>query len=366
MSSPRPHASAFSSMLCAGLALAFAGCTGSSSPTPDSPATGATPSDASTSDAQPRLIFITNSNADWWNAVEKGMLDGGKEFGCQVELRRNDSSIQGQVDKLREAATLPGVKGVAVSVLEAEATGILDAMKELQEAGIIVIAIDSDVAADATDVRRAYIGTNNLEAGKIAGKAAALVRPQGGVVDVFVGTAAAANARDRSNGFFEGAGPAFSRGDTWEDQNDLPKNQQNVQNALTRNPDLGMLLGLWSYNAPILAEELAKSPEARKKTSVVTFDLAEAAVSQLEQGNIDVSVCQNPYEMGYQGVRLLKALIQDDPKTVAEILPDGQTRDTGVRVIVPSADSPVKGLEAEVMTVDEMKSWLESKGLKCS
>ena len=25
-----------------------------------------------------KILFITNSNADWWNAVEKGMQDGGK------------------------------------------------------------------------------------------------------------------------------------------------------------------------------------------------------------------------------------------------------------------------------------------------
>jgi len=37
-----------------------------------------------------------------------------------------------------------------------------------------------------------------------------------------------------------------------------------------------------------------------------------------------------------------------------------------VRVIVPNADSPVKAMGSEVMTVDEMKTWLISKGLKSS
>jgi ribose transport system substrate-binding protein len=313
-----------------------------------------------------RFVFITNSNADWWNAVEKGMQDGGKEFGCQVELRRNDSTVQGQINKLREALSLPGVKGVAVSVLEADAPGIIDAMRELQKSGKIVIAIDSDVAADAADARAAYIGTNNTKAGEVAGKAAALLRPEGGEVAVFVGTAAAANARERSEGFFAGAGPAFKKSAVWEDGNDFAKNQQNVQNAITKNPNLGLFLGLWSYNAPIIAEEVANSPGLREKVTVVTFDLAEAAVSQLEQNRIDASICQNPYEMGFQGVKLLKALVEKDEKTVAEVLPDGKTRDTGVRVIIPKADSPVKALGENVLTIDEMKSWLASKGLKSS
>ena len=96
----------------------------------------------------------------------------------------------------------------------------------------------------------------------------------------------------------------------------------------------------------------------------MTFDLDQRAVGYLDRKLIDVTVCQNPYEMGYQGVRLLKALVEKDEATVKEVLPDGQTRDTGVRVIVPSADSPVKG--DNVLTIEQMKTWLGSKGLRSS
>jgi ribose transport system substrate-binding protein len=315
----------------------------------------------------PKLLFISNSNSDWWNAVEKGMQDAGKELGCDVELRRNDSTTQGQVTRLQEALSLPGIQGVAVSVIEADAPGVVDAMKALRQKGIFVIAIDSDVSKDYEDARQAYIGTNNVKAGEVAGKAAALLRPKGGVVDVFVGTAAAANARERRDGFFQGAGAAFKLGKTWEDGNDISgKALEYVKTSVQSNPDIDVLLGLWSYNAPRIAEVVKENPEVRKHANVVTFDLDEGAVEHLESGNIDVSVAQNPYEMGYQGVKLLKALVLKDEKTVQEVLPDGKSRDTGVRVIVPKADSPVKELGAEVITIDEMKSWLASKGLKSS
>ena len=125
------------------------------------------------------------------------------------------------------------------------------------------------------------------------------------------------------------------------------------------------MLGLYSYNAPRIAAEVAKVPEFRKKTTVVTFDLDELAVGHLENGNIDVSVCQNPYEIGYQSVRLLKALMADDKATVESMFPKGATSlDTGVRVIVPKAGSPVKG--DNVLTIGEMKEWLASKKLKSS
>lgn len=310
----------------------------------------------------PRLRFITNSNSDWWSAVEKGMTDGGSKFGAQVEMLRNNGQPEGQIKLLEDALSQPDVKGVAVSVLESESPGIADKMRDLQKAGKIVIAIDSDGQADA---RRAYIGTNNHKAGEIAGKAAAQLRPQGGKTAVFVGTAAAANAIERREGFFSGAGKAFAQLEVFEDGGDMSRASSNVQTALSKSPDVGVLLGLWSYNAPRIAEELAKSPELQTKITVVTFDLDEQAVDLIDKGAINASVCQNPYEIGFQGVRLLRALVENDSKTVDEMLPNKSTViDTGVRVVVPSKDSPVKG--DNVIDIKAMKEWLAGKGLKSS
>ncbi len=305
-------------------------------------------------------MFITNGNSDWWNAVEKGMNDGAKTFGAQVEMRRCEGEPSQQIQRIEDVLSLPDVQGVAVSVLEADSPGIADKMRDLQKAGKVVIAIDSDGQKDA---RKAYIGTNNLKAGEVAGKVAKTLRPQGGQTVVFVGTASAANARERREGFFMGAGNLFQQVEILEDGTDKSKAQINVQTAISKYPDAGVFLGLWSYNAHRIAEEVAKFPELRKKTTIVTFDMDELAVDDLAKGDIDVTVCQNPYEMGYQGVRLLKAYVEKDQKTIDEMLPGGiDSIDTGVRIVVPKKDSPVKG--DNVIDVNEMKSWLTSKGLK--
>ncbi len=358
--------------LLASLSLLAAGCGGESNPAAAPGAAPASGGTASKGSKPIKLLFITNSNADWWNAVEKGMKDGGEAFQAQVEMRRNEGTAQGQINLLQTALSLPDVDGVAVSVIEADSPGVADAMRELQKAGKIVIAIDSDIEPKAADARRAYIGTDNIKAGEAAGRAAAALRPKGGKVVSFVGTSSAANARERSEGFFKGAGPAFGTKplETFDDGGDHPKAATNVQNSITKHPDLDVFLGLWSYNAPAIAEEVGKSPELRKRTTVVTFDLDEAAVEHIEKGRIDASVCQNPYEMGLQGVKLLKALVTKDEAGVKSVLPDGKSRETGVRVIVPNAESPVykqnKAKGDDVITIDEMKSWLASKGLKSS
>ncbi len=345
----------------------LAGCGGEKTPGGAPGPAGSAASSAS-GGAGHRLLFITNSNSDWWNAVEKGMTDGGKEFGARVEMRRNEGQPEGQIKLLEDALSLPDVEGVAVSVLEAESPGIADKMRELQKAGKVVIAIDSD---GQPDTRRAYIGTNNRKAGVVAGKVAAQLRPKGGKTAVFVGTITAANARDRRDGFFEGAGKAFTTDDglMFQDGGDKNRAQLNVTTAIDKYPDVGVLLGLWSYNAPRIAEEVGKSPAVRKKVSVVTFDLDEQAVDHIEKGLIDATVCQNPYEMGHKGVRLLKALIDKDTATLDAMLPGGATViDTGVRVIVPTPKDPkTPTVQAdEVLDIKAMKGWLAGKGLSSS
>lgn len=325
-----------------------------------------------------RIVFVTNSNADWWTAVEKGMLDAGKDLGVQVEMRRNnEGSAAGQIALLEQVLSLPDVQGVAVSVYEAEAAGVADALKALRDQGKHVITIDSDITPSrAKECREAYIGTNNVEAGRVAGKAAADLRPEGGPTTVFVGTAAAANARERREGFFEGAGPKFTFTEVLEDSGQSNRTIENVTNAIIKDKgtprEPQVLLGLWSYNANPIADVAAKNPEFRKKSTLVTFDLDELAVGNLERGELDVTVCQDPYQIGFDGVKLLKALVGDDKATAEEMLPGGtDVRNTNLRVIVPKADSPLFGKDLgvppeNIIDIAKMKAWLQSKGLKSS
>ncbi len=351
------------------LACACAGC-GDTTPEvggpPGSSGKTSSSSSSSTGGSGPRLVFITNGNSDWWNAVEKGMTDSAAKFGAQVEMRRNEGDTAGQIRLLEDVLSLPDVKGVAISVMQQDSPGIADKMKDLMKDGKVVIAIDSD---GQPDTRRAYVGTINREAGEFAGRAAKQLRPQGGKVVAFVGNSSAANAEDRRAGFFAGAGDKFridAKHDVlemFEDNVNKSKAQENVQTAISKHPDATVYLGIWSYNAHYIAEEVNKFPELRKKATIVTFDLDELAVQDLAEGRIDVTVCQNPYEMGYRGVRLLKAFIDDDKKTIDEMLPKGtDSINTGVRVVVPKKDSPVKG--DDVIDIDTMKKWLAEKGLQ--
>ncbi len=317
--------------------------------------------------SKPRIVLVTNSNSDYWTAAEKGMKDAGSKLGAEVEMKRNEGGVEGQIKLLEDALSTADVKGVAVSVVEPQAAGIVDAMRKLKEAGKAVITVDSDVASSSAEVRRAYIGSNNTKAGETLGKAASQVRPEGGTVLMFVGSASAANAIERIDGFYAGAGPKFIKPalEIFEDGADMNRAMNLAEAAITKHPDAGVMLGLYSYNGPRIALEASKNPEFRKKTLVACFDLDEQLIEHLEKGDVDFTVVQNPYEIGYQAIRMLKAMAEDDKKLLGELLPDGKDiYDTGFRVIVPSDNSPIKG--DNVLTIKAMKEWLATKGLKSS
>jgi ribose transport system substrate-binding protein len=89
-------------------------------------------------------------------------------------------------------------------------------------------------------------------------------------------------------------------------------------------------------------------------------------------------VVQNPFDMGYQAVRLLKAMIESDDTTIAEMFPDrgqpnGDLYDTGLKVVVSDANSPLApeafsafGERTSFMTLSEFQSWLGQYNLKGS
>ncbi len=345
------------------MALFAGGCGGDGVPGGTAPAAKTAPSTSTGG----RIVLVANGNSDWWTAVETGMKAAGTKFNTDVELKRNGGGVEGQIRLLEEALSASDVKGIGVSAVNGNAPGISEAMKKLKDAGKFVITIDSDVSPSAAESRSFYIGTDNAKAGEVAGKAAAQLRPQGGTVAVFVGEASASNAQARLEGFYTGAGPKFIKPpiEIFEDQHNDDKAQSLAEVAITKHPETGVMLGLYSYNGPRIAVEVAKKPEFRKTATVVTFDLDELAVEQLEKGNIDVSICQNPYKIGFEGVRALKAMMTDDKATLDEMFPKPTTSfDTGVRVIVPTTDSPVKG--KDVITIKEMKEWLAGNKLKSS
>ena len=86
-------------------------------------------------------------------------------------------------------------------------------------------------------------------------------------------------------------------------------------------------------------------------------------------------VVQNPYEMGYLSMKLLKAMHEKDTATIAKMFPndgkqDGDIYNTGLKVIVPDSKSPLKAEMfspgTEFMMLSKFQEWLKKYSLEGS
>jgi ribose transport system substrate-binding protein len=322
-----------------------------------------------------RFIVLMNNNSPFWDAVGVGVKQAATELGVNAVLETNDGSPQGQLNKLLQYGTQGDVAGVAISVTEADNLAIAEEMKRLRDKGIQVITIDSDVNRDNyPDARSAFVGTNNYQAGVELGKALAGLRPEGGQYVTFVGLTGAQNAVERVSGVKQGAGEKFEARDNMADNVDPTRARQNVRDAMANHPGLNALVGIWSYNAPAIVD-VVREKRNRDKFAVAVFDAEPQAIEAMAAGDIDVMVVQNPYEMGYRGVKLLKALAEGDQATVAALFPrlgqpGGDINDTGLKVVVPDGGSPLSaerfGETTQFMKLSEFRDWLEKYDLRGS
>jgi ribose transport system substrate-binding protein len=358
-----------------GVGLLLTGCPSASSPSGAKASSGGTK----------RLMFVTNGDDPFWDALLSGLKEGAKqhqlaEAGLSIHRDINSSTAEGQIERLRQYATQDDIAGVAISVIQADNQAIIDEMRNLQKKGVKIITVDGDVNRDQfRDARSFYIGTDNIVGGRTLGTAAkALLEAkgvkEGGYVQ-YAGFTDNDNARSRMNGVKETIGAAYRELDRMPDGMDLTKARDNVRNAIQNHQDLVAHIGIWAYNSPAIAD-VVKETGSRAKYVVATFDAQDLAIAAMEQGNIDVMVVQNPFDMGVQTVRLLKAMVKDDQATIKEMLPnqgkdDGDIYTTGLRVVVPKQNSPVNAnlfdpKVVEYMFLLEFKAWLEKYGLHSS
>ncbi len=342
-----------------------------------------------------RFIFLTNGDDPFWDACNAGLVEGGRKYdlaskGLRVVMEKNNGTAQGQIEKLRQFGSQGDIAGVAISVIQADNAAIVEEMRSLATKGVLVITVDGDVNRDSfRDARPWFIGTDNVEAGRALGRAAAKLLKSRGVADggyvQFAGFTDNDNARSRMNGFKESVGGGFREIDRMSDDMDLAKARDNVRSSLVNHPDLAALVGIWAYNAPAIAE-VVQERGVRKKTTVVTFDAHAAAIEHMAAGRIDAMIVQNPFEMGLKTVRLLLAMHEKDSGVIEELFPnagkpDGDLHTTGLRLVIPdprgSAVLKGGGGEAiapaefelpgiEVMPLSRFREWLGTYGLSSS
>jgi ribose transport system substrate-binding protein len=267
-----------------------------------------------------RFAFVTNNSTDFWNIGEKGLRKAEREIGVKAQMFRPLKGEVADQQRFLEDILVQGFDGVAISPINPDAmTSVFARVAEKMP----LVTTDSDAPKSA---RKVYVGTNNVEAGKVAGNTAIAALKAAGVtkgkVGMFVGRIDMQNAIERKQGIDETLGkvPGIEILPVFLDKTDRALAKKNVEDALARYPDLVLAMGIWSYNGPCTADAVRTS--ARKnKPILVVFDEEEETLKGVQDGLIYATIVQRPFEFGFQSMKALKDL--KDGKTVPPIVDTG-------------------------------------------
>jgi ribose transport system substrate-binding protein len=256
------------------------------------------------------LVLVTNASADFWTIARRGIEKAQKElpnYTCEIQVISEATAAE-QRRVLNDLLTR-GVAGVSISAVDPK--NEIDILNKVAEQAVL-FTTDSDAPGSK---RVLYIGTDNVAAGVQAGQLINKALPQGGKIMLFVGTMGAANARERVEGIKKTIGPQVEILDIRTDEVDFAKAKRNVEDTLTKYPSIDGLVGLWSYNTPQIVEAV-RAAGKQGQVQVIGFDEDPVTLRGVADGIVIGTVVQQPYEFGYQSMKLLAKVIEGDKSAI--------------------------------------------------
>jgi ribose transport system substrate-binding protein len=259
------------------------------------------------------LAFVVNGASDFWKIAEAGVKKAQTELPkYELSLKYPEQSAAAIQQRLMDDLVAAGTSAIMVSAVDPKTS--TEALNRV--AGQVpLFTTDSDAPASK---RLAYIGSSNVELGKDAGGLMKKALPEGGKCIGFVGLPGADNARERIEGIKEAIkGSKVELVDVRGDDIDQTRAKRNVEDALAANPDIKCMVGFYSYNPPRIYEVLKESGKLGQVT-VIAFDEDPITLGGVREGTIAGTVVQDPYEWGYQGMKLMAKYLEGDKSVVPE------------------------------------------------
>ena len=286
-----------------------------------------------------KLAFVVNASSDFWKLAEAGVKKAQGELpNYEMSLKYPAQGTAALQNALMDDLVAAGTSAIMISSVDPKTS--IDAFNRI--AGQIpLFTTDSDAPASK---RIAYLGSSNTLAGVQAGEQMVKALPKGGKCMGFVGFLGADNAKERIAGFKQAIeGKGIELVDTRGDDVDFAKARSNVDDVLAANPEITCMVGFYSYNSPKIYEAL-KAADKLGKITVVAFDEDPVTLGGVKDGSFAATVVQQPYEWGYQGMKLMAAYLEGDKSKI----PDNKL------IIVPTKvidKSNVADFEANLKTV---------------
>ena len=251
-------------------------------------------------------IIVKDTTSFYWQIVLAGARKAGEDLGVKVpELgAQAETDVNGQISIL-ENAIASNPAAIVIAPTEAKALGkpIDDAAKKVK-----VIGIDSSADSKAFT---SFLTTDNVQGGRVAadGLAEAIGAANGGKIEGKVALITAqpgsGSLEQRRQGFTEELKAKYPGLELVADKyadGQATTGLNIATDLITANPDLK---GIFASNL-IMAQGVGQAIAENNlggKVALVGFDNDDKLVKFLEDGVISALVVQDPYRMGYDGIK---------------------------------------------------------------
>ena len=254
-----------------------------------------------------KLAFVTNNASDFWTIARKGTEKADEELAdATVEFKIPADGTAAEQKRIIDDLLARGFAGIAISPVDP--TNQTELINQTSQKALVVTQ-DSDAPASQ---RTVYVGTDNVAAGRQAGQLLKGALPEGGKIVVFVGKLDAQNAKERLQGIKEEiAGTKIEILDTRTDDADHARAKANAADSLVKYSDAAAFVGLWSYNGPAILNAIKEANKVGK-VKIICFDEEDQTLAGVKAGEIAGTVVQQPYEFGYQAIKLMDQILGGD------------------------------------------------------
>ena len=268
---------------------------------------------------KPKIVLISHIKTNpYWGYIREGAERAAKERGAIIEFLGPTTASTEEGLKLFEMATSAKVGGIITYVQEEGK--YKKKINTAMEKGIPVVTIDSD---EEDSNRIAYVGTDNVLAGQVAG--AEMIKQIGkdGNVAIVIGGKDVKNQKERVEGFTNYLTSNSNLKIVDQDSSDAMLLEAEIitRKILNRNDKLNALFCTSALDG-IGAAKAIQELNDKGKIKIVCFDDLEDTLKNIKNELVAATVVQKSDEMGYKAVNVIMDKIEKRPNINSKLLMD--------------------------------------------
>ncbi|AJG99721.1 LacI family transcriptional regulator [Clostridium beijerinckii] len=268
---------------------------------------------------KPKIVLISHIKTNpYWLDIKAGAERAAKERGAVVEFLGPTTASTEDGLKLFDMATSAKVSGIITYVQEEGQ--YKKKINSAMEKGIPVVTIDSD---EKDSNRIAYVGTDNVLAGQVAGKEMVKQIGTSGNVAIVMGGKNVKNQKERVEGFTEyiKSNSNLKIVDTDSSDAMLLEAEIITRKILNRNDNINALFCTSALDG-IGAARAVKDLNYKDRVKIICFDDLDDTLSNIRNGLVSATIVQKSNEMGYRAVNIIMDKIEGKSNKFSKSLID--------------------------------------------